>query len=181
MPLPDDLVTWSRNRLGQVIGDGECWTHVETALRESGGRTSTQIMGTVGPDDDYVWGTPVDDVRRGVAVGDILQFRDFVWEDNTEVKTTHPDGSWETAGTRVERRPHHTAIVERVIEAGHVQIYEQNVPGGGAIHSARLRIVSFVGPKTTRTLPNGDVVETTPNHRVTGSVWAYHPQPRPRT
>jgi len=29
-----------------------------------------------------------------------------------------------------------------------------------------------------KTLPDGDVVETTPNHRVTRTVWAYYPQVR---
>jgi len=176
MALPDDLVAWSVKRIDTKIGDGECWTMLETALKDCGGKTSTQIMGKVGPDDDYIWGAPVKDLRRDVIVGDILQFRNFAWEDRTEVKTTHPDGSWETGGTTVERRPHHTALVEAVVGQGVVDVLEQNVPGGDPIHRKRLHIVSFLGPKVKKALPNGDVVETTPNHRVTGTVWVYHPQ-----
>ena len=56
MALPDDLVAWSVKRIGQTIGDGECWTMLETALKDCGGKTSTQLMGgKVGPDGDYVW------------------------------------------------------------------------------------------------------------------------------
>jgi hypothetical protein len=177
MALPDDLVAWSVKRIGQKIGDGECWTMLETALTDCGGKTSTQLMGgKVGPDGDYIWGTLAKDLRRDVVVGDILQFRNFVWEDRTEVKTTHPNGDWDTGGTTVEKRPHHTAIVEAVVGQGIVDVLEQNVPGGDPIHRARLHIVSFLGPKVKKTLPNGDVVETTPNHRVSGTVWAFHPQ-----
>ncbi|OJY35965.1 MAG: hypothetical protein BGP06_19200 [Rhizobiales bacterium 65-9] len=176
MAVSDDIIAWSVKKLGVVIGDGECWTMVETALSESGGKTSTQIKGgPVGDDENYVWGVLVKDLQRGVVAGDILQFRNYVWENNTQTRVTHPNGDWETEGTTKESRPHHTAIVEKVVEPGLVDILEQNSPKGDPVRRYRLRITSFLGPKTKKTLPNGDVVETTPNHRVTGAVWAYHP------
>ncbi|MGF7055300.1 hypothetical protein GGC47_004511 [Bosea sp. OAE752] len=100
----------------------------------------------------------------------------FVWEDRTEVKTTHPNGDWETGGSTVEKRPHHTAIIEALVGQGIVDVLEQNVPSGDPIHRARLLIVSFLGPKVKKALPNGDLAETTPNYRVSGTVWAFHPQ-----
>lgn len=183
MTVGDDILAWSVKNLGKKIGDGECWTHVETALKESGGKTSSDIMGAgkVTADADYIWGTQIEDLRGGVAVGDILQFRDFVWEDVTETKTTHPDGSWETGGTWREERPHHTAIVEKALGQGAVEVIEQNVPAGGSLKRTKLRLTSFRGPTVTEKKPNGDVVVTTPIHRVSGKVRAYRPQAAAKT
>jgi hypothetical protein len=179
MSLPGDVVSWAQARIGQTVGDGQCWTLAERALAASGGRTSTQIMGVINSSQNYVWGEPVADLANGLRSGDILQFRNYRWNDNSIVRTIHPDGSWSQAGTSVQTRAHHTAIVEAVISSGVVDVLEQNAPPGSRVHRTRLRLVNFIGPMTVAHLPNGDRVETTPIHVIDSNsrIWAYHPQP----
>ncbi len=179
MSLPDDVVAWARARIGQTVGDGQCWTLAERALAASGGRTSTQIMGAVTTSQNYVWGSPVADLANGLRPGDILQFRNYRWTDSSTVRTTHPDGSWSQTGGGVQTRNHHTAIVETVVSPGVVDVLEQNAPPGSRVHRTRLRLVSFTGPTTVTHLPNGDRVETTPVHVIDShsQIWGYRPQP----
>jgi hypothetical protein len=83
--LNQKVLIWTRGRMGQQVGRGECWDLADQALSKSGANSST----TTGADDDYVWG---DEIGIGdVIPGDILQFRDY------EVTTTVPSpriGRW---------------------------------------------------------------------------------------
>jgi hypothetical protein len=81
-----------------------------------------------------------------------------------------------TGGSTVEKLLTTPPSSMAVVGQGIVDVLEQNVPAGDPTHRARLHIVSFLGPKVKKALPNGDLVETTPNHRVSGTVWAFHPQ-----
>ncbi|WP_342359336.1 CHAP domain-containing protein [Terrarubrum flagellatum] len=183
MSLPEDIVNWALARMNQIVGNGQCWTLAEQALAQNGGRTSTQIMGHINGNQNYVWGDPVADLVNGLRPGDILQFRNYRWNDNSIVRTIHPDGSWQQAGTSVQTRSHHTAIVEAVISPGVVDVLEQNAPPGSRVHRTRLRLVSFSGPMSETTLPSGDRIQTTPVHVIDSNsqVWAYHPQPAAQT
>ncbi|HET9954420.1 MAG TPA: hypothetical protein VFQ61_07945 [Polyangiaceae bacterium] len=52
------IQAFASSRVGQQVGDGECWTLAEQALAAAGAKTSNEIMGAanVTPDADYVWG-----------------------------------------------------------------------------------------------------------------------------
>ena len=117
--LGNAVAQFAQNRLGQKEGNGECWTLAERALKGAGAQTSTKIMGTIGIDDDYVWGDPV--TLATLERGDIIQFRNYSF--------TASDGSGED-------RPHHTAIAATAATGGAVQVYEQNV---GKVHPKKVK------------------------------------------
>lgn len=84
-------------------------------------------LGPVGKDMDYIWGERIHDVKD-VEPGDILQLRDHLVTTTTNMFYTFPDGSWDIAfhARFVARRPHHTAIVNGKLDAdGAVNILEQ--------------------------------------------------------
>lgn len=151
MALNQVIARWAAGRTGHRVGDGQCWTFAETALRQAGARTSNDIMGAdgVNSDADYVWGTEVS--LANVQPGDIVQFRYY------SVHIESPDGSG-----REESRgePRHTAIVAAVGANGAITVLEQNVPDGGAVR------------RTTLFFRDSDTVTTN------GNWWFYRPIPR---
>lgn len=130
--LGEQVVAYARNRRGQVVGDGECFTLADNALRNAGARSAADY-GAVTPDADYVWGSAV--ALSDLRPGDIIQFRNYRYD--REVETSHSDGSSET-NTDFQERPHHTAIVERVGANGAVTVLEQNAPVGSAVTRSEL-------------------------------------------
>ncbi|MPZ20814.1 MAG: hypothetical protein GEV06_23325 [Luteitalea sp.] len=160
--MADRIVSFARQRMRQRVGDGECFTLVDRALRNAGARSAADF-GTVTPDADYVWGTSVG--LADVRPGDVIQFRDYVYERETDA--TNPDGSGST-DTAVQERPHHTAIVERVDGNGAITVLEQNHPGGAPVVRTQLFFTN-----TTRRDGNRATTIT-----VRGSFWSYRPQQR---
>ncbi len=145
------IATWAAGKVGHRVGDGECWTFAENALKNANAKTSNDIMGAdgVNSDADYVWGTPVS--LANLMPGDIVQFNYYT------VHVDAADGSWweESRGD-----PRHTAIVASVGSNGKVVVYEQNVPDGGAVK------------KTTLYFKNTDSIT------VGGNWWFYRPIPK---
>ena len=86
--LSDRVLAFARQRIGQVQGDGECFTLADDALRNAGAKSAADF-GKVGPDIDYVWGQAV--TRAGLQPGDIIQMRDYRADITTD--TDNPDGS----------------------------------------------------------------------------------------
>jgi hypothetical protein len=160
--LAAGIVGYVRNRRGSKVGDGECFTLTHLALTEAGAK-SAYDFGKVTPTADYVWGTDVSlsDLRSG----DIVQFRDYMYE--RRVETTGPEGAsqWKTDS---QKRPHHTAIVESVGSGGAVTVLEQNAPKGSPVTRAQL----FFADATSE---DGG---TTTTIRVQGTFWFYRPQAR---
>jgi hypothetical protein len=76
----------ARCKLGQKIGRGECWDLGEQALKQAGAHTSNDL-GPIGDDTDYIWGEPISDVKD-IEIGDLLQLRDHVVITTTETKYT---------------------------------------------------------------------------------------------
>ncbi len=148
MPVNQTIIAWISSRVGTQIGNGECWTMVETTLRESGARTSNDIMGASGvtADANYVWGDPV--TLPNLIAGDIIQLRNYVVRIGTEE-------SWEE-----QTRPHHSAIVASIGANGVVQVYECNVNGSRSVQ------------RNTLYFQAGSTVS------VSGTWWFYRPQPR---
>ena len=104
------LVTYLNNRLATTIGNGECWTAADSAIRE---------IGAARPGSDlYVWGSVVQ--HADLQPGDILQFSQFT------VTVTQDDGSWAQQSFGA---PRHTAIVESINSDGSVNILHQNYGG----------------------------------------------------
>lgn len=157
--LGDQIVGYVRRQRGSRVGNGQCFTLVDRSLRNAHARSAADY-GTVTPDADYTWGTSVSlgDLRPG----DVIQFRDYVYErtvvtDNSSGTTTTEDGG---------DRPHHTAIVETVDGNGAVTVLEQNAPEGTAVSRNRLY---FTGGTTT----SGNRTTTI---TVRGTFWFFRPQ-----
>jgi len=160
--LSDRVLAFARQRIGQVHGDGECFTLADDALRQANAKSAADF-GQVGPDIDYVWGKTV--ARTALQPGDIIQLRDYHAEISSN--TDNPDGSSES-DSKSEARPHHTAIVESVGSGGTVTVLEQNVPDGSAVTRNVLHL-------TDSTSSSGN---TTTTVTVTGTMWFYRPQAR---
>lgn len=152
MSLRQNILNFARPKRGHRVGDGQCWTFVETALRTAGAKTSNDVMGpeNVVDDADYVWGDPV--TLASLQPGDIIQFRDYSYT------STGDDGS-----ITVER-PHHTAIVSAVGANGQVTVLEQNIDDTQVVrqNTLYLRDGSFGGRSVT----------------VTGQMWFYRALPK---
>jgi hypothetical protein len=116
------IVQFAQSRVGQKVGDGECFALADEALRGAGA-SSAADFGHVAPDADYKWSSqqvsPSD-----AKPGDIIQFRNF----KITTKTVGSDGS---GGDSWEERPHHTAVVVSNDGSGNLTILEQNVSIGG--------------------------------------------------
>ena len=160
--LSDRVLAFARQRIGQVHGDGECFTLADDALRNAGAKSAADF-GKVGPDLDYVWGPAV--TRATLQPGDIIQMRDYRAEITTN--TDNPDGSSES-DSKSEDRPHHTAIVESVGAGGTVTVLEQNFPDGSAVTRNVLHLTD------SKSSSGG----TTTTVTVTGKLWFYRPQAR---
>jgi hypothetical protein len=160
--IAERILGFTRRNRGQRVGDGECFTLADQALRGAGARSAADYGG-VSPNADYVWGDAV--ALTAVRPGDVVQFRDYQYQ--RDVERQHPDGSSESE-TQVEERPHHTAIVETVGANGEITVLEQNAPQGGPVVRTRLYFASAertAGGESTTI-------------RVRGSFWFYRPQAR---
>lgn len=150
--IGDSIRQFARLKKGHQVGNGECWTLVETALRNAGARTSNDIMGPdqVTDDADYVWGDAV--MPANAQAGDIVQFRDYAFDLDGETKTEQ------------QTRPHHSAIIEAINSDGTVQVFESNVNNSRRVQRNRLFL---------RSGQVGEGVVT-----VRGQIWVYRPQPK---
>lgn len=182
------VVIWAHGKLGRTVGRGECWDLGEEALKQASAMTSNEL-GPVGPDTNYVWGDPVNDISK-IEPGDILQIRDHLITTSTRIEYVFQDGSTVTEkNERTAKRGHHTAIVNGKLDAnGGVKTYEQHVkPGGDIVQDMYLytRDVPAVVTKTvekhkhprTRQLERAIVTKTV-TITVTGTIWPYHPKPK---
>lgn len=125
--------SFARNRLGQQVGNGECFDLADRSLRAAGAR-SAEDYGQVTPDGDYQWGDSIDLVQ--VQAGDVLQFRNYsvtVRVVVTQVRTFRDGSTEESEEEKWEtyERPHHTAIVSQRLGGGRLRVLEQNAPSPG--------------------------------------------------
>ena len=157
--MADRIVSYARRNRGERVGDGECYTLVNRALRAADAKTARDF-GPVSPDADYIWGTSV--ALADLQPGDVIQFRDYTYErvDVTE------DDSGTTTDEHAEDRPHHTAIVHSVDGNGAVTVWEQNSPAGSPVTRTQLFF-------TSRTTTSGHRTTTI---TVRGTFWFYRPE-----
>src|SRR5262245_11505211 len=116
--LGDKVKTFADGKKGQMVGDGECFTLADQALKDAGAKSAADY-GEVTADADYAWGKETS--KALVQTGDILQFRNYKFEITTTTKTKktykgHPKYKDQTTEgedteTQSQERPHHTAIV----------------------------------------------------------------------
>ncbi len=105
--LNDAVVSFAMANLGTQVGDGQCWTLVDQALKAAGADTSGDAA--------YVWGNPIG--LDALAPGDVLQF------ENVHFQGATPDGGWYS-----QDFPHHSAIVYSV-DGNKITLLNQNVNG----------------------------------------------------
>lgn len=179
-------VYW-HNNAGRAAGKGECWDLAEEALAKSGAKTSNDL-GVITPDSDYVWGDQIGDVRQ-VIPGDIIQFRDHKVTTKTVTRVTFQDGTWRSQEQEVFaiRGPQHTAIVNsKMAKDGSIQILEQHVRPSPVVRLNRIYLTEANPPQPpkkaelqknpkTGKLESAEVT-TTVTISVEGTVWAYRPQ-----
>jgi hypothetical protein len=188
LTLNQKVVVWAHGKLGKPVGRGECWDLAEEVLKQAGAQTSNDL-GPVKGDTDYIWGEPVNDVKD-VGPGDILQLRDHVVTTTTETKYSFPDGSW-SVETQEEtaQRPHHTAIVNGKLDTdGAVKTLEQHVKPLGKVVQHKKLYTRDVPPVVTKTFEKrrhpttkkigAAEVTKTVTITVTGTIWAYKPKPK---
>lgn len=127
-PLNRKVAEFARDHVGEAVGDGICITLATDALRAAGAK----VFPLDDPAGDYRWGEPVGSLAEALP-GDILQFRDAVFQGKTTVGRVRK--YWDL------RYAHHTAVVARVEEKGKVvTIWHQNVATRGADPSERHKV-----------------------------------------
>lgn len=194
LTLNQKVLHWALGRWHhrvRIIGHkmAECWDFAEMALRKAGAKTSNDL-GKVTPDSDYVWGDPVDIGK--VIPGDILQMRDYSETTETVIKYTFSDGTCLSRDVTAEmEHPHHTAIVRGIMDpsTGMIPTLEQHVGHSGVVLKMQIytrdvpAIVTTTtekhkNPKTNkleRATVTKTVTRTVDPH---GRIWAYRPIPK---
>lgn len=144
------MIAYATQRLGQVEGDGECWTLVNNGFSS---------VGIHKPSATYAWGRVVEQLSNA-RPGDVFQFSNF----RVTVRTENSDG-W-TEETQTRGTPRHTAILES-IDNGVATFLESNVNDNRNVQRNRFHV-------RTADLDDGSGEKTTV--RVSGSLTIYRPQ-----
>lgn len=146
------LIDYATQRLGQVEGNGECWTLVNNGF---------QHLGFNKPAATYSWGRVIQQLSQARA-GDVFQFTQF----RVTVRVEESDGSWsETVNTR--GAPRHTAILESVDADGNASFLESNVNDDRNVQRNGLRV---------RTINSTDANGIKTTVTISGSFIIYRPQ-----
>lgn len=147
LPLNEKVLAFAMSKLGEQVGNGECWTLANDAVLAAGGRSSPAYKDF--PDrGDYVWGELVYGVTakdgkqsdnptagKKMAPGDIVQFRDARFEG------ARPGG-----GTYSMTAPHHTAVVAAVGADGKtIGVLHQNWAGKKTVAEATFALRDMKG------------------------------------
>ena len=183
--LNQKVVNWAAGKKVQSVGAGECWDLANSALLRAGAGTSSDF-GPTGDDADYVWGTPVPDLKD-VIPGDILQYRDYVMTTTTNTEVTFADGSgWVGDASAEITHGHHTSIVSVNPGNGGLTVLEQNDKGHHEkVKSTPIRWKDATTTKTTtkKMMVREDnkksemaTVVVTVDVSVTGMLKAYRPK-----
>ena len=147
----------------------DCFGLVDRLLRDLGGKSAGDY-GTLTKDADYDWGDGI--MLDSIQPGDILQFRNHLVHSST--LQLLDNGKWFEKAESIAKRPHHTAIVIAVAKDGSVTVVEQNVwPDPKKVRSSV--IPKLDEGEGTRWIDNQHKIKL----KVTGSVRAFHPVPKP--
>jgi hypothetical protein len=159
--MAEQIVSFARKLRGKRLGDGQCFTLVDRALRGADAKSAADY-GKVTPNADYQWGSSV--TLADLQPGDVIQFRDYTYERVVVTKDDKGTTTDEDAGDR----PHHTAVVESVDGNGAVTVLEQNAPDGSAVRRSQLFFTAGATKSGNRTT----------TITVRGTFWFYRPEAR---
>ena len=128
------LVAFCRNRLNRRVGTGQCADLPYRALLQFGAMPRAKDAPNPG---DYVWGrriatitpTTLKDAAK-LLPGDVLQYRDVVFERRTPTFWSRSTAS------------HHTSVVARVTPET-ITVYEQNVNGRMTVGTSDLTLADL--------------------------------------
>jgi hypothetical protein len=136
----EKVVKFCKEHKGETVGDGECGTLAQAAIREAGGKPVNEFTEGPGPG-DYAWGELVfaiefrDGKRKKEPAdakakpGDVIQYRDAAFRK----------------GGGIALFPHHTAIVAEVKSNGELVVYEQNNLGKKEVTQGTLSLAGMAG------------------------------------
>jgi hypothetical protein len=136
----EKVVKFVKEHKGEVVGDGECGTLAQAALKEAGAKQVDEFTPGPGPD-DYAWGELVftleyaggkrkrEPADAKAKPGDVIQYRDAAFRK----------------GGGIAIFPHHTAIVAEVKSNGDLVVYEQNNQGKKQVTVGTLSPGSLIG------------------------------------
>ncbi|WP_299817963.1 hypothetical protein [uncultured Roseibium sp.] len=145
------LIAFAVQRMGQVEGNGQCWTLVDNGFRS---------LGFHKPSSTYRWGRVVEQLSSA-RPGDVFQFSNF----RVAVRSDSSDGSW-TESSEARGAPRHTAILESIDANGLATFLESNVNDSFDVQRNRFHV---------RTADIEEGGERT-SIRVSGSFTIYRPQ-----
>ena len=146
-PVNEKVVAFAKKSIGEQVGDGECATLANEALKSAGGKSISAYKDSPN-EGDYVWGELVygREVKDGkliesgnaklkVVPGDIVQFRDAKFA-----------GRRSGGGTYTMTASHHTAVVVNTTPNGKVLgILHQNSNGNKTVAEAILTLTDLQG------------------------------------
>lgn len=146
--LGDRVVAFCKQHRGKRVGNGECSSLADAALRAAGARRhgwGDRVgrggggRGTDERGDDYQWGDFVCSVQReGTELKTTGQFRDIRPGDIIQYRDVELAGAGEDGPYTATAR-HHTAVVSAIQEDGMLRIYHQNFNGRRVVMADRLR------------------------------------------
>lgn len=119
--LNDAIVSFAMANKGIQVGDGQCWTLVDQALKAAGADTSGDAA--------YIWGNPIG--LDAIVPGDVLQFENVHFEGAT------PGGGW-----YFQDFPHHSAIVYSV-NGSNITLLNQNVNGDMTVQFTTINLADW--------------------------------------
>lgn len=119
--LNEKVRQYANSMMGKKVGDGECWSLVNEALKSAGAHQPGQ-----GGYGSYVFGKAIG--LNELKPGDILQFENVVF------KHTNPNGSWSQ-----NNFPHHTAIVNSV-SGRQIGLIHQNINGNKTVQTGTINL-----------------------------------------
>ena len=137
--LGEKIVAFCQDHKGEQVGDGECATLANQALKSAGAKTRGKDFPSKG---DYTWGNQIFSTEAqgesaaktegkpfDIKPGDIIQLRDVTF------KGRRPGGTYSlTFG-------HHTAIVAGTEDAGQtIHVFQQNFGGKKTVMTATYKL-----------------------------------------
>ncbi len=168
------ITQFASTRMGQQVGDGECFTLVDQALRGAAARSAASY-GTITPEANYVWGRAI--TLGQAQAGDVIQFNNYRYVKTVTTKIVRRDGSENESTTEEEQsRPHHSAIVASVGGQGAVTVLEQNVEGARRVVRNGLFFTSRSEPPVITIDAAGTSTTVTTVITVSGQNWFYRPE-----
>ena len=116
-PVNQRILDFAKKHSGQQVGNGECWTLANEALKAAGARHPESM----------VWGRPLAEGEEAMP-GDVLQFTSVTFKSGK--KTFHYGA------------PNHTAVIEQVLSPGVFVLLQQNMNGVKTVGEATIDLAS---------------------------------------